>query len=245
MNCRRCIPRIVLVAVLGCAYHATASKDEAANPQPASWQAEISNQTGSTVDAITNGSYCFIQGGVRSPGKKAITNEVFRLSDAILSAGGFTDFADRAKIEIIRSGGIWARIDYQAVKVHGSSDVEIMPGDEIRVPERARPLPSIFVTATNITVTAGDDRFCYIGGEVRSPGRIPMTNSIMFLTDVIQSAGGFTVLCDRTKVVEVRHDGTRLRVDYQHIEAHGTNDVVVTPGDRIYVPRRGRSSSWP
>jgi polysaccharide biosynthesis/export protein len=91
---------------------------------------------------------------VRSPGKVYITGEVARpgtvelranesltLTQAILESGGFSDFANRRKVKLMRKSGAQSEakiVDAAAVIDQGRTDLDIAlkPGDVIIVPQR-------------------------------------------------------------------------------------------------------------
>jgi protein involved in polysaccharide export with SLBB domain len=90
----------------------------------------------------------------RSPGKIYITGEVARpgalelrgnesltLSQAILEAGGFSDYANRRKVKVTRRSGAQSEakiIDVAAVIDQGRTDLDfaLKPGDVVIVPQR-------------------------------------------------------------------------------------------------------------
>lgn len=71
----------------------------------------------------------YVHGEVRSSGEFAFKTGT-KLRDAIAVAGGYTYRANRAYVILIREG------DPREVKVATAGDVEVQPGDNIRVPER-------------------------------------------------------------------------------------------------------------
>ena len=86
-----------------------------------------------------------VVGKVGRPGQMEIpSGEVFTVSKAILAAGGFTDFASKSKVKIIRKTGGKPTdkqeiiVDVSAVLEKGElqNDVEVKSGDMIIVQER-------------------------------------------------------------------------------------------------------------
>lgn len=91
---------------------------------------------------------------------------------------------------------------------------------------------------TRLTVTVKSlERFYYVGGEVRSPGRYPWLGELT-VTQAIQSAGDFTDFARKTRVLLVRSDGSTVTVDCRRAIERPELDPKVMPGDRIHVPRR-------
>lgn len=87
----------------------------------------------------------YIDGYVRAPGPQDIpSDEVFTLSKAILRAGGFTEFADKKKVRVVRKGSTNSVaippqfIDVGAILDGGKTeqDVRLDDGDYVIVPSR-------------------------------------------------------------------------------------------------------------
>ena len=87
----------------------------------------------------------YLVGPVRMPGPQEIpSDEVLTLSKAILRAGGFGDYADRHKVRVTRKGAaaggqdLVFTVDVAEILEKGrtESDLPLVPGDLIYVPER-------------------------------------------------------------------------------------------------------------
>lgn len=87
-------------------------------------------------------------------------------------------------------------------------------------------------THPSITITPGA-RFINIGGEVKSPGRIPYTPDAKLLA-VINAAGGFTDFADKRKVHLTRDNKIQI-IDAKDIAKHPEKDIPIFPGDQIEV----------
>lgn len=81
------------------------------------------------------------------------------------------------------------------------------------------------------------DRFFYVGGEVKTPGRQPWVGELT-VTQAIQSAGDFTDFANKKRVQLTRVDGSTLIVNCVKALADPKLDVRVLPGDKVHVPRR-------
>jgi protein involved in polysaccharide export with SLBB domain len=55
---------------------------------------------------------------------------------AIDTAGGFTDFAKRSRIQVTRASGKKMTVDYYKALKNPDKDIEIFPGDMIFVPKK-------------------------------------------------------------------------------------------------------------
>jgi protein involved in polysaccharide export with SLBB domain len=80
----------------------------------------------------------------------------------------------------------------------------------------------------------------YVGGEVRSPGRL-LWEGRTTLLKAIAGRGGFTPSANKKKVQLIRAGGERRIVNCTNI-SRPEEDVEVLGGDFIIVPR---SSKWP
>ncbi|MBE7158739.1 MAG: polysaccharide biosynthesis/export family protein [Rhodospirillales bacterium] len=70
-----------------------------------------------------------VKGGVRIP----YTSDMTVLS-AITAAGDFNEFADQRKVRLIRNGKVTI-IDCKQLRRDPSKDINVLPGDNIQVPE--------------------------------------------------------------------------------------------------------------
>jgi polysaccharide export outer membrane protein len=78
-------------------------------------------------------------------------------------------------------------------------------------------------------------RSFYVRGEVRGPGRFPLTSGVTIL-QAIAAAGGFTEFANPGKV-EVVRGSEHFRVDVDELEKHPERDKQLEAGDLIIVGR--------
>jgi protein involved in polysaccharide export with SLBB domain len=163
-----------------------------------------------------------LRGEVTTPGEKDLNGET-QLWDFILKAGGgFTEKADRTRVQLVREGQPTQVIDLVEISsgVRRSDDpkLRVQPGDVIFVP-----------TGTAI-----------LRGAVETPGEKVLGNTRQ-LGDFIRSqGGGFTSLADRTRVQIIRDGKTVQTVDLTQV-ANGQLSpddpkLEVLPGDTVFVP---------
>lgn len=76
--------------------------------------------------------FFYIGGEVRGPGRQNWSEDITLLK-AINTAGGFTEYANRRKVELTR-GGEMKLFDYEDLRQHPAKDIPIQPGDSIYVP---------------------------------------------------------------------------------------------------------------
>ena len=100
---------------------------------------------------------------------------------------------------------------------------------------RQRYVPQYFKFLT-VTVKT-QERFYFVGGEVRAPGRQIYTGS-MTLLGAIDTAGGFTDFAKRSKVQVTREGGKSFNVDATKALTHPELNVPIFPGDRVFVHKR-------
>ena len=85
-----------------------------------------------TVTVLVASRFFYVGGEVRSP-SRFLWSEDTTLLKAINTAGGFTDYANRSKVQLIRSKETRV-FDCEELQRNPSKDVAIRPGDSITVP---------------------------------------------------------------------------------------------------------------
>ena len=100
---------------------------------------------------------------------------------------------------------------------------------------RAYYVPEYYRDLT--VVVTSENRFFYVGGEVRVPSRQIYATKITVL-GAISSAGGFTDFASKTKVRLTRASGEIHIINCKKAQKKHELDLEVYPGDKIEVPRR-------
>jgi protein involved in polysaccharide export with SLBB domain len=90
---------------------------------------------GLTVVVNTDARAFFVDREVRNPSKQNYTGKITVLG-AIASASGFTEFANKRRVQIIRSNGSIEYVDSVKAQKDPKYDVEIFPGDRVIVHKR-------------------------------------------------------------------------------------------------------------
>jgi len=98
---------------------------------------------------------------------------------------------------------------------------------------QANYVPRFYVRCTATVIASV--RFFYVGGEARSPGRFNWSEDIT-LWKAMNTAGGFTDFANRRKV-EVSRGKEKKIFDCEELRHHPEKDIIIQPGDSIYVPR--------
>ncbi len=83
-----------------------------------------------------------------------------------------------------------------------------------------------------------EDRFFYVGGEVKAPGR-QLYIGEMTVLKAIQSASDFTDFAKKKKVQLTRSNARKKEtINCEKARQDPKLDLPIYPGDNIYVPRR-------
>lgn len=89
-----------------------------------------------TVNVRAEDRFFFVRGEVKQPGQRPHTGSITALK-AISAAGDFTDFANRNRVEIIRSSGEKIVMNARkALEKPQELDIPVYPGDTIYVHRR-------------------------------------------------------------------------------------------------------------
>ena len=88
-----------------------------------------------TVTIVSTNQLIFVGGEVRQPGR-FVWNDNLTVTNAIAMAGGFTDFANRSRLEMHRSNGTQERYSYGRIVSGLTNNPPLKPNDQIVVPKR-------------------------------------------------------------------------------------------------------------
>lgn len=166
----------------------------------------------------------FILGAVRKPGAyETQLSQPLTLTRLIALAGGFLESADRESLSLIRRIGTAEKtycIPFSSLRSKGKVErsILLLPGDVIIVPERIK---------------------VYVLGSVARPGGY-IVESGSRLSHLIAMAGGLTRLADSKRIRLIRRttDGSVMIAvfDINKVFEGKLTDVVIVPGDVIFVP---------
>jgi len=174
-----------------------------------------------------------IMGEIESPGIYPLHTDT-TLTDAIARSGGLArgqfhastiETADLKHAFVSRNGQMLP-VDFEALLRKGDLryDIEIRPGDYIHIP-------------------TGLSREIYILGEVNSPDMFAFTDG-MQLSKTLVVGKGFTRNANLKEVHIIRgslQDPELYIADLNHIFDGISQDVLLQPGDIVYVPPTGLS----
>jgi polysaccharide export outer membrane protein len=100
---------------------------------------------------------------------------------------------------------------------------------------RSAYVPKLY---NHLTVTVKtEERFYFVGGEVRVPNRQYYYGDITVLR-AIDTAGGFTDFANRSNIELRRHNGQTVKVNWKKVMKDPTKDPIVYPNDQIIVHKR-------
>jgi len=88
-----------------------------------------------TVNILGEQRVYYVGGQVRSPGRQMYIDAT-TVTKAIQSAGDFTDFAAKRRVELTRADGKKFIINCEKAAKDPSLDLPVYPGDKIHVPQR-------------------------------------------------------------------------------------------------------------
>jgi len=88
-----------------------------------------------TVTIKPEERFFYVEGQVKAPNRYLYSGELSVLK-AITAAGGFTDFANRKKVQVTRGSKKTETINCEKAKEDPKLDLPIYPGDIISVPKR-------------------------------------------------------------------------------------------------------------
>ncbi len=89
----------------------------------------------------------------------------------------------------------------------------------------------------NVSVK-GEDRFFFVGGEVKTPSRLIYAGAGMTVLKAITAAGGFTDFAQKKAVELTRANGKTYKINCIKAQQKPELDLPIFPNDRIYVKRR-------
>jgi len=111
----------------------------------------------------------------------------------------------------------------------------LAPGAAQTMIEGVYKARKIYTNPTIVITMQPQSRFVNVGGEVKSPQRVPFTPDLTVLS-AINAAGGFSPFADERRVRLLRGQQVTI-IDVKKIRAKPSRDVQLEPGDRVEVPQ--------
>lgn len=165
--------------------------------------------------------FVWVRGAVLRPGRKPLRGGT-RLVDALLDAGGFLAEASGV-VTVERKGGHLP---------DGSTSIRLRLTGGVPSPAELEQLGLMLERGD--VVTAEAQRWIFVAGAVRSPGRRPFEDGLTLgrLLDRDSLAAG------ASERVVIRRSGVEIDADLGRIRSGKAEDVPLAPGDEIVVRSR-------
>jgi protein involved in polysaccharide export with SLBB domain len=88
-----------------------------------------------TATVRVHDRFFYVDGQVKQPSRQEYRSDITVLG-AIAAAGGFTDYANRKKVQVIRADNQKVTVNCEKAKERPELDVPIYPNDRVNVPRR-------------------------------------------------------------------------------------------------------------
>ena len=173
-------------------------------------------------------SQVYIDGEVRTPGAQSFNDIPMSLTMAISQGGGFSENADRSRVNLVRNGVTYQiNIDDLIKRGRNPSDIYLQAGDLLHVASR-------------------EDSGVYVMGEVNKPATIlPMRNGSLTLSQAISDSGSFDSNTAAARQLFVIRNSTSDAPQVYHLDATSpvsmvlANQFELQPKDVVYVGQGG------
>jgi protein involved in polysaccharide export with SLBB domain len=162
----------------------------------------------------------------------ALADATLRAGDQIeMKLGGVpaTDITSVSGVYTIDGSGAVNLPYVGRVKIVG-----LTPGVAQSMIERAFKAQEIYNQPNVVITMHAQSRFVNVGGEVKTPSRVPFTDDLTVLGS-INAAGGFTPFADQGKVRLLRGNDVMI-INVKKVRKNPSLDLQLQPGDRIEVP---------
>ena len=164
-----------------------------------------------------NSLKAFVSGAVNRPGYVAFDEKPMSIPTVIASAGGFSEEADPARMQLRRGNKVY-NINYlDAFKSY-------LPLDRILI----KPDDQIFVPA--LSETQKENRV-YVMGEVQKVGIVNVNQGQLSLVEALATAGGLQTLNASASSIYVIRNTSDAQIDVFHL--NGKNAMALAMADRF------------
>jgi polysaccharide biosynthesis/export protein VpsN len=211
--------QISLAVVLGLSAGCSTVNDLMGRSNSSTSSARASSTTATTAATAAGGSEEDVSGRLRTGDEIVIR----------IDAGAATANSGAAPADVI--------IDDQGfieLPLVGQIKAAGLTTSELAEHIQSNYVPRYYVRCTATVLVA--QRFFYVGGEVKTPGRFPWSEDIT-LMKAINTAAGFTDYANRGKVQLTREKESPQIFNCEELLRNPSKDVPIRPGDTITVPR--------
>ena len=164
-----------------------------------------------------NSLKAFVSGAVNKPGYVAFDEMPMTLPTVIAAAGGFSEEADPARMQLRRGDKVYDINYLEAFKSN-------LPLDRILL----KPDDQIFIPA--LSETQKEDRV-YVMGEVQKIGIVNVNQGQLSLVEALASAGGLQTLNASASSIYVIRNTSEDQIDVFHL--NGKNAMALAMADRF------------
>lgn len=164
-----------------------------------------------------NSLKAFVSGAVNRPGYVAFDEKPMTIPTVIASAGGFSEEADPARMQLRRGDKVYDINYLEAFKSN-------LPLDRILL----KPDDQIFIPA--LSETQKEDRV-YVMGEVQKIGIVNVNQGQLSLVEALASAGGLQTLNASASSIYVIRNTSEDQIDVFHL--NGKNAMALAMADRF------------
>jgi polysaccharide export outer membrane protein len=234
MSLSQCLNRLMggLSVALLAALVAGGAGCASSNPNASSYQfpGENGAETAKVAGTTAPGTASPIAPGAGSPLVGSGVSSMLRVGDMLTVA--FSDVPPPGLLEVktrISDNGMITLHHNVQVSAAGRT----IP--ELEGVIRAEYVPRLYRNLT--AIVRAEDRFFYIGGEVKLPNRYPLQGDMTVLR-AIETAGGFTDFAARGRIELRRQDGRLYKLSEKKIKVNPALDLPVLANDHIVVRRR-------
>jgi protein involved in polysaccharide export with SLBB domain len=189
-----------------------------------------------------NYNYVFVNGQVRTPGKKTF-EEIPDLWSVINESGGPTDVGDLTQVTIIRGGDQAGKVEVVNVSraiAEGRADKlpRLRRGDAIDIPASVGNVPTSSASMAQQTELKN---LVYVIGAANRPGPVTYQDNIDF-TDVLALAGGPTANADLKHIKILSKDGYYTQTYQFNMETYAKTGkparYILRKEDTFIIPER-------
>ena len=164
-----------------------------------------------------NSLKAFVSGAVNKPGYVAFDETPMTIPTVIAAAGGFSEEADPARMQLRRGDKVYDINYLDAFKSN-------LPLDRILL----KPDDQIFIPA--LSETQKEDRV-YVMGEVQKIGIVNVNQGQLSLVEALASAGGLQTLNASASSIYVIRNTSEDQIDVFHL--NGKNAMALAMADRF------------
>jgi polysaccharide biosynthesis/export protein len=142
--------------------------------------------------------------------------------------------------------GKWLMVDPQGnIALPKVGDIQVVGKTVTEVEQQLKGIFALSVVHPIVEVKVLNKEVTVLG-EVKTPTKVLLDKEENSLLEVIGRAGDFDYYANKTKVTVIREINTipyKIELDLTGMDVHHSQNILIHPGDIIYVPSRG-GKNW-